>query len=882
MRHRSDKRGHYFRITLLGAAVLLATSIQAKPPIKDDFFATYPAAVNSALYDVPSSSKDCGVCHYDFNGGGTRNPYGQAVEAERANNGDDNIAAFHTIESDDSDGDGYTNLEEITDTNTYVNTPTFPGLSAANIGSVDHVTVSEITPYLTPTTGGGGGPDTNAPNVAVTVPNGGETVTGDVATVISWSATDDSGVVGINIYVSLDNGATYTPIALSLPGSTSNYTWFVSNRPSSNALIKVEAVDTLLNQTNDVSGAVFTIDSPNGFPFPTLRDFDQPGSQPIVDSGSPQSLPTSCASCHGGYSEEHEPYANWLGSMMAHASYDPIFLANMAIAQQDVPDSGDLCLRCHNSRGWLDGRSTPTDGSRMTQADLFGVSCDLCHRLVDPHYEAGVSPVEDDTILSALADVPYSEDGNGMYVFDPSSRRRGPFADAITNSPHTVLHSPFHQEAALCGTCHNVSNPAFERDGANAEYVANSFDAPATNFSPEILMPVERTYSEWLHSDYNTTNGVFAPQFVGNKNGGMVATCQDCHMPDIEGYGADTNQYNVALRPDLPLHDMTGGSSWLIEILPGMSNVPYASGSEEAEAMSAGAHRAEYMLHKAARMYAEPVGDQLQVKIVNDTGHKLPSGYPEGRRIWINVRFYDASSNIVQELGGYDYTNAVLTTTNTTVYEIHPGIGTNLASILDLDPGPSLHFVLNNQIYEDNRIPPRGFSNEAYDDFGGAPVGHAYADGQYWDDTLYDIPTNAVRAHMRLYYQSTSKEFIEFLYTNNVSNDAGTNMYNLWVENDKCPPVLMTEAFWPENFSLNAPSWQLGNKFIIPFNSVSGYTYWIEYTDNLSASNVAWKRFLSNDMFEVLGSEGVFTDDFTTATSGGAPTNGHRFYRLQR
>jgi len=40
---------------------------------------------------------------------------------------------------------------------------------------------------------------------------------------------------------------------------------------------------------------------------------------------------------------------------------------------------------------------------------------------------------------------------------------------------------------------------------------------------------VERTYSEWLHSHYNTTNGVYAPQFADAKTNGMVSVCQDCH-----------------------------------------------------------------------------------------------------------------------------------------------------------------------------------------------------------------------------------------------------------------------------------------------------------------------------------------------------------------
>jgi hypothetical protein len=882
---------HQRHISLLVLFILLAAACMpcgANPNIRTAFYDHYTNISSvDTVYAVTGVGKvpHCGICHYDFSGGGSPwNLYGEAVRAVYDKKAGE-VAAFQAVESLDSDGDGYSNIEEITNSLLDPGEPTFPGLNASNAVLVVNVDASAIINYVTPTTEG---PDLTDPVVEVLGPNGGETVTGNVQTVVSWTATDNVGIGSINLYVSLDNGSTYKPIAENLSGSSSNFTWFAANRPSSNALIKVEALDTSLNSGEDVSDAVFSIVSPPGGLVPTtLRDFDQPGSQPIVDSGTPQVDPSSCANCHGNYDETHEPYYTWLGSMMAHASHDPIFKANLAIANQDAPDSGDLCLRCHKSRGWLDGRSVPTDGSQMTALDDIGVSCDLCHRMVDPVYKPGISPALDTNILASLDAVP-ANPGTGMYVFDPNASRRGPYDIAETNSPHTTVHSPFHLDSALCGTCHDVSNPVFVRNGSNAEYLWNTFDAPATNFSSEVLVPVERTYSEWLHSAYNTTNGVYAPQFAGFKADGMVSSCQDCHMPDMLGHGANTNLYpDVPERIDLPQHDMTGGSSWLLRIMPTLTNFPYASGTPEAAALTNGAERADYMLRKAARMAADQVGTNLNVMVINDTGHKLPTGYPEGRRIWINLRFYDETDTLLDEYGGYDYATGVLTK-DTTIYEVHPGIGTNLHHTLtnlnpelDIEPGPSFHFVLNNQIYEDNRIPPRGFTNSEFDTFGGAPVGHHYDDGQYWDNTLYEIPEGAVRAHARLYYQSTSKEFIEFLLNENKTDNTGTNLYNLWVANDRCPPVLMTEAFWPENFTIESIGPVDGDKMGISFNSVSGYTYWVEFTDELG-SNAVWQPFASNSWFEVYDSYSSVTDDYTSATSGGAPTNGNRFYRIQR
>ncbi len=60
------------------------------------------------------------------------------------------------------------------------------------------------------------------------------------------------------------------------------------------------------------------------------------------------------------------------GGMMAQAARDPIYLAALTIANQDVPHAGDFCIRCHAPEGWLGGRSEPADGSALTDADREG------------------------------------------------------------------------------------------------------------------------------------------------------------------------------------------------------------------------------------------------------------------------------------------------------------------------------------------------------------------------------------------------------------------------------------------------------------------------------------------------------------------------------
>ena len=185
-------------------------------------------------------------------------------------------------------------------------------------------------------------------------------------------------------------------------------------------------------------------------------------------------------------------------------------------------------------------------------------------------------------------------------------------------------------------------------------------------------------------------------------------------------------------------------------------------------------------------------GSDLQVRIINQSGHSLPTGYPEGRRMWINVQFLDDSGSVIVEDGAYDFATATLDESGTTkIYEKLMGISQEVADATNLPAGKSLHLALVNEVIFDNRIPPRGFTNAAFVAFGGGPVDYSYADGQYWDDTLYTIPSGAVEAVATLYYQTSTREYIEFLRDNNVTNDFGQKAYDLWVSNGKSAPLAM-------------------------------------------------------------------------------------------
>ncbi len=515
----------------------------------------------------------------------------------------------------------------------------------------------------------------------------------------------------------------------------------------------------------------------------TIDDFFLPGSQP--NESSTFIAPSQCANCHGGYDIAVEPTYTWGGSMMAHSMRDPLFEASMTIANQDAQFSGDLCIRCHSPVGWLEGRSTPTDGSALTIDDREGVQCHFCHRLIDPQ-----STVPGDlAYMNTISNIP-TQHGNGMYVVDSQDIRRGPFE--IAQAPHLTLKTDFHSSSELCATCHDVSNPVYTK-AMDGTYQPNSLGIAAPSFDTYDMFPLERTYSEWKMSEYNSPGGIPSTAFGGNKPN--VSTCLDCHMADATGKGCDKNY--APLRNDMPLHDLTGGNTFVPLLIKGMPGV-------DDNAIDAGIIRAQYMLQNAATMNlsgsVSQNGYEIEVEIINETGHKLPSGYPEGRRMWINVQAFDESDNLIYESGTYDPTTGNLNMNGTKIYEAKLGMSQEVADIANsygtgtYTAGESFHFALNNMVVKDNRIPPRGFTNANFEAIQAAPVGYSYIDGDYSDETTYIVPETTDRVVVKLLYQTTSKEYIEFLRDKNVTNTKGQDLYNKWVANGKSTPVVMKQS----------------------------------------------------------------------------------------
>ena len=612
-------------------------------------------------------------------------------------------------------------------------------------------------------------------------------------------------------------------------------------------------------------------------------DIQQPGTQPLEVQQLKK--PDDCGGCHGDYDQAVEPYRNWQGSMMAQAGRDPLFWACLAIAEQDFDGAGDLCIRCHASTGWLDDRSTPTDGSALKDEDAEGVTCHLCHLMTDPDGSEHFGVQNPPFVANTGGATPEGYYGSGMYVISPNEDRRlGPYAS--TTAPHTFAQSELHRSSDLCGTCHDVSNPLVgdvaHNNGAMQPLAPGTFSGQlggavdgkaAFNNLPFLYGIIERTYSEHKSSalaatrvaDYGTLpadlqdgmielvyNASLAAGQGGNFEDGTTRyfTCASCHMVPVTGRGCKDPSPN---RTDLALHDLTGGNTWAhdaIQYLDAQGLVQPGGGlsSETISAMNRGTARARATLGLAASLSV--AGNTL--KVGNLTGHKLISGYPEGRRMWLNIRWYDSGNALLREDGAYGPLNVTvqgqarvvdtlldLHDPNTKIYEAHMamtqewanqllGFGYSPGLVLSYDritgqPDSTLgdlaaqaagthletfHFVLNNTVALDNRIPPYGFD---YDEaklrnalpvpdtqYGNPGPGGAY---RYWDEVELNPPATAVRGEIELLYQPTSWEYVQFLLLANDGSiaflqDRGQHLFDAWMNTGMAAPEVMATATW--------------------------------------------------------------------------------------
>lgn len=480
----------------------------------------------------------------------------------------------------------------------------------------------------------------------------------------------------------------------------------------------------------------------------------QPGDLP---NGGLFSDAETCAGCHsqGALSAEYGylPFTSWAGTMMANAARDPVFFAALAVANQDEPGIGTFCLRCHAPQSFVRGHASPPDGSAFDAIDDQGVGCDSCHRM-NENPDVGATE-------------PYLI-GNSQIFYDENTAKRGPYDDA-TSPHHETLQQLSLGDSAMCGQCHQVSNPGKKLRDALGVPTAYDF-------------PLDTTYEEWAQSAYVPT-------------GSDPKSCQDCHMPRKRGEWPIQTVYINPLRTDPRSHSFVGGNHWGIRAV--MHTNPeratqYAGAFQQALDATLVSLESSVEVSLSGLPSSVLPGDSFQatVRVKNLTGHKFPTGYAESRRAWIALVIVEPT--LGQEhfvVGAFDATTGeIVEPEKTRVYRAQHGRWDGAA------PEAEEHLALHDMVLFDTRIPPKGFVATPTTE----PIGIDYADGnggfRDYDEATFDVSvplsySTDLRVEARVYFQSMTKHYVDFLRAENTTNDKGEILHDAFVATGEAAPI---------------------------------------------------------------------------------------------
>lgn len=336
---------------------------------------------------------------------------------------------------------------------------------------------------------------------------------------------------------------------------------------------------------------------------------------------------------------------------------------------------------------------------------------------------------------------------------------------------------------------------------------------------------------------YQGPRNVAAPvgYWETDQPGNKISKCQDCHMcsrwsigSNVQGspirpYDINNQQQTSDEHPNtwMPCHAMTGGNVWMTSILASIApdapvnmqdamNIALLTGAAQVgkltmdvmqgtwtnlrpqaepqriyDSLDLAATRIRGVLGNASNItdltYNKANGS-LRFRVQNNTGHKLISGFPEGRRMFVNIKVFNGA-NLLQEINPYAYDVGTLKGLPLSESPNSPALGPKEKHldelVYEVKLGSSLtkeqktfHFALATHRYKDNRIPPQGFNITGAAARLCEPVWQGQSAPNYftaaeykggYDEVALLVPAGATRIEVNLFYQTTSREYIEFL-----------------------------------------------------------------------------------------------------------------------
>lgn len=431
-------------------------------------------------------------------------------------------------------------------------------------------------------------------------------------------------------------------------------------------------------------------------------------------------------------------------------------------------------------------------------------------------------------------EIVYNPDGSVPIHFEvpiapPSNPDGTPnFSQQAISLEHPTFKGDFIRSAEFCGSCHDLTIPVLNHG-----------------------MPEQRTYTEWKYSSYGASN----------------QTCQSCHAGSLKHEYADNAPVTLNADPTLvgwapygkdrnpnggtTVHKLAGAN----RDLPAMMKILYPEVDLEIIGAPTGRdtrvfpglmssrdnsydrtiRNTELQLRNAlnveivkAPTYNATTGKwELQVKVTNTSGHRIPTGYPDGRRFWLSLNITDGSGATVYQSGVYDQNSATLKTDagstgftralgNTIdsgsnavmVYEKVTATCKKDAAGAYTSCAPSVS-LLNDVVIFDNRIPPAGYNKAEYFESGTrfytydpatfVPTldSERFGDGQNYDIVTYtfDAPANAVlNARAEVYWQTHSREHMEHLRTSDNSNVRPEGPPSIYEPNYPLTPTYLSDV----------------------------------------------------------------------------------------
>jgi hypothetical protein len=209
-------------------------------------------------------------------------------------------------------------------------------------------------------------------------------------------------------------------------------------------------------------------------------------------------------------------------------------------------------------------------------------------------------------------------------------------------------------------------------------------------------------------------------------------------VPTVDDQGTSIStpiaSFPTTLAPRQPVgrHSFVGANSYVLRLIA--DAIEWSGAAIPASELTANATRTDAFLASSVALSVRDVrrdGDHVEItiRVENQIGHKLPSGYPS-RRLWLHVTA-QAATGTVFESGAVDDTGAIVDATGR-VLPLQPHYDTIDAAdqvqiweaqLVDINGAPT-HLARNARRYaKDNRLLPRGFAPTSSDRARTEPVG---------------------------------------------------------------------------------------------------------------------------------------------------------------